>query len=180
MMDKYIYMKIEEEGSSPEVDGEVFVCGMTKFLVTDDLQVEPMSPSTILTRLLKLGFKDMSSLQETTLTIGSEEILNLLKGSLFFKTTLTDVFLRKQGFISKGLKSEMGDEVQSKSGSFLLKSPLIKMTMKLTMSKSMNKALYAEAGVDMVNYLLSFLTLPLGSIIQLLDGNSSLGSMDNL
>ncbi|XP_042494527.1 uncharacterized protein LOC122073891 isoform X2 [Macadamia integrifolia] len=32
----------------------------------------------------------------------------------------------------------------------------------------------------MVNFLLSFLTLPLGSILQLFDGNSSLGSMDNL
>ncbi|XP_042497587.1 uncharacterized protein LOC122076341 [Macadamia integrifolia] len=54
------------------------------------------------------------------------------------------------------------------------------MSMKLTISKSMNKASYAEAGEDMGNFLLSFLTLPLGWILQLLDGNSSLGSMDNL
>ncbi|XP_043695319.1 uncharacterized protein LOC122645957 isoform X2 [Telopea speciosissima] len=149
---------------------------MTKFMITDDLQVNPISPATIVKLLRKLGIKDMNSLQETTLSIGSKEILNLLKGSLLSKTPLTDVFLKKQAFASdEGLKYEIGDEVQSKSR----RSPL-DMTMKITMSKSMNKALYAEAGEDMVNFLLSFLSLPLGSILQLLDGNSSLGSMDNL
>ncbi|XP_042499513.1 uncharacterized protein LOC122077673 [Macadamia integrifolia] len=175
MMDKVIYMEKED----PEGDGEVFVCGLTKFMVTDDLHVEPMAPATILTLLHKLGIKDMSSLQETTLSIGSEEILHLLKGSLFSKTPLTDLFLRKQGFISESLNFERGDAMESKSESILLKSPL-DMTMKLTMSKSMNKALYAEISEDMGNFLLSLLTLPLGSILQLLNGNSSLVSMDNL
>ncbi|XP_043695313.1 uncharacterized protein LOC122645953 isoform X4 [Telopea speciosissima] len=167
MMDKEIFVKKE--------DGGVFVYGLTKFMVTDDLQVEPMSPAATLTLLHKLGIKDMSSLQETTLSIGSEEIMNLLKGLLFSKIPLTDVLLRKKEFASDGLKFEIGDAVQSKSEG----SPL-DMTMKLTISKSMNKALYAEVGEDMGNFLLSFLTLPLGSILQLLGGNSSLGSMDNL
>ncbi|XP_043695314.1 uncharacterized protein LOC122645954 [Telopea speciosissima] len=175
MMDKDIYMEKEDVAATSGEDERVFVCGMTKFMVTDDLQVEPMSPATTLTLLQKLGIKDMSSLQETTLSICSEQILNLLKGLLFSKTPLTDVFLRKQDFTSEGLKFEIRDAVQSKSG----RSPL-DMTMKLTMSKSMNRALYAEAGEDMVNFLLSFLTLPLGSILQFLSGNSSLGSMDNL
>ncbi|XP_042499511.1 uncharacterized protein LOC122077640 [Macadamia integrifolia] len=180
MMDNVIYIEKEYDAARAEGDGGVFVRGMTKFMVTDDLQVQPTSPATILTLLHKLGIKDMSSLQETTLSIGSKEILNLLKASLFSKTPLTDVFLRKQEiFTSEGLKFEIGDTEQSKSGSNLLKSPL-DMTMKLTMSKSMNKALYAEAEEDMVSLLLSFLTLPLGSILQLFNGNSSLESMDNL
>ncbi|XP_042499512.1 uncharacterized protein LOC122077657 [Macadamia integrifolia] len=175
MMDMVIYIEKEDEGASHKGDGGAFVCGMTKFMVTDDLQVEPISPTTILTHLHKLGIKDMNSLQETTVSIGSEEILNLLKGLLFSKTPLTDVFLRKQGFTSEAPKFVIGDVVQSKSE----RSPL-DITMKLTISKSTNKALYAEAGEDMVNFLLSFLTLPLGSILQLLDGNSLLGSTDNL
>ncbi|XP_043695312.1 uncharacterized protein LOC122645953 isoform X3 [Telopea speciosissima] len=175
-MDKDIYMEKEDMAANPsQGDGGVFVYGLTKFMVTDDLQVEPMSPAATLTLLHKLGIKDMSSLQETTLSIGSEEILNLLKGLLFSKTPLTDVLLRKQEFTSDGLKFEIGDAVQSKSE----RSPL-DMSMKLTISKSMNKVLYAEVGEDMVNFLLSFLTLPLGSILHLLGGNSSLGSMGNL
>ncbi|XP_042494519.1 uncharacterized protein LOC122073891 isoform X1 [Macadamia integrifolia] len=92
MMDKEICFEIE--------DGGVFVCGMTKFMVTDDLQVEPMSPATSLTLLHKLGIKDMSSLQETTLSIGSEEALRLLKVSLFSKSVFTDALL-----VNFGLKS---------------------------------------------------------------------------
>ncbi|XP_042488168.1 uncharacterized protein LOC122068387 [Macadamia integrifolia] len=174
MMDKEIRREKEDEGARPAGDGGVFVCGTNKFMVTDDLQVEPISTDTILTQLHKLGLKDMSSLQETTLSICSEEILKLLKGILFSKAPLTDVFLKKQGFTSDGLKFEMGDPLKSSlscEGS---------MTLKLMMSKSMKKVLYAEAGEDMVDFLLSFLTFPLGSILQLLGGNSSLGSMDNL
>ncbi|XP_043694601.1 uncharacterized protein LOC122645355 [Telopea speciosissima] len=117
MLDKQICMVKEDAGARAEGgDGRgVFVCGTIKFMVTDELQVKTMSPATIVTLLHKLGFKDMSSLQETTLSIGSEEILNLLKGSLFSKTPLTDVFLRKQGFTYEGIKFETEDAVQSKT-----------------------------------------------------------------
>ncbi|XP_042495728.1 uncharacterized protein LOC122074816 isoform X2 [Macadamia integrifolia] len=176
MMDKEILMAKEVVAARPDQGdgGRVFLGETNQFMVTDDLQVEAMSPTTIVTLLHKLGVKDMGSLQETTLSIGSEEILNLLEGSLFSKTPLTDVFLRKREFTSEGLKYEMGDELQSSwdYGS--------SMTLKLMMSKSMNKVLYAEAKEDMVNFLLSILTFPLGSILQLLGGKSSLGSMDNL
>ncbi|XP_043694602.1 uncharacterized protein LOC122645356 [Telopea speciosissima] len=182
MMDKEICMAKEDVGARAERDGGVFVCGTTKFMVTDDLQVEPISPATIVTLLHKLGLGDMSSLQETILSIGSEEILNLLKGSLFSKTPLTDVFLRKQGFTYEGIKFETEDAVQSKSSTCALMRSMNTqdVTLKLMTSTSMDKVLYAEAGEDMVDFLLSFLTFPLGSILQLLGGNSSMGSMDNL
>ncbi|XP_042500840.1 uncharacterized protein LOC122078776 [Macadamia integrifolia] len=174
MMDREIRREKENEAASPEVDGGVFVHGKTKFIVTDDLRIEPMSTATILTQLSKLGLKDMSSLQETTLNIGSEEILKLLKGILFSKTPLTDVFIRKQEFTSEGLKFEMGDLLQSSLSS------AEGLNLKLMVNKSIKKVLYAEAREDMVDFLLSFLTFPLGSILRLLGGNSSLGSMDNL
>ncbi|XP_042477077.1 uncharacterized protein LOC122058423 [Macadamia integrifolia] len=117
MMDKEICMaKVDHEAAGSVGDGGVFVCGTTKFMVTDDLQVKSISPATIVTLLHKVGIKDKRSLQETTLNIGSEEILNLLKRSLISKTPLTDVFVRKQGILtSEGLNFEMADAVQSKS-----------------------------------------------------------------
>ena len=54
-------------------------------------------------------------------------------------------------------------------------------TLKVIVRKSeKKKILYAEAKEDFVDFLFSFLTAPLGSILKLLDGNSSLGCMDNL
>lgn len=52
------------------------------------------------------------------------------------------------------------------------------LSLKVTVRKS--NILYAEAEGDFVDFLFSFLTTPLGSILKLLDGNSSLGCMDNL
>ncbi|KAL2336072.1 hypothetical protein Fmac_010518 [Flemingia macrophylla] len=46
--------------------------------------------------------------------------------------------------------------------------------------KSRNKVLFAEAGEDFVDFLVSFLTTPLASIVNLMNGKLSLGSIDNL
>jgi len=54
------------------------------------------------------------------------------------------------------------------------------LKLKITVSKSQNKILFAEAEGDFVDFLFSFLTIPLGSIINLMSGKSSLGSIDNL
>ncbi|KAJ4973282.1 hypothetical protein NE237_006456 [Protea cynaroides] len=175
MMDKEISMEKEDVAARSE-GYEIFVRGMTKYMVTDDLQVEPMSPSAALILLHKLGLKDMSSLKETTLSIGSEEILTLLKGSLLSKTPLTNLFIKKQIFTVEDLKFEMGNAVQFQGSD----KSATDMTLKLVISHSMKKVLYAEVGEDMVDFLFSFLTVPLGSILKLLGGNSSLGSMDNM
>ncbi|KAI9085380.1 hypothetical protein K1719_032636 [Acacia pycnantha] len=52
--------------------------------------------------------------------------------------------------------------------------------LKITVSKSKNKVLYANRG-DFVDFLFSFLTMPLGSILKIFGGNDwKLGSMHNL
>lgn len=58
-----------------------------------------------------------------------------------------------------------------------------KISLKLMICKSLRKVCYAEAGEDFVNFLLSFLTLPLGFIVKQiqLDSSSSLtGCIDKL
>ncbi|KAF6151906.1 hypothetical protein GIB67_010480 [Kingdonia uniflora] len=57
---------------------------------------------------------------------------------------------------------------------------LDKMTLKFMVSKSRNEVLYAEAGADFVDFIFSILTLPLGSIIKILGGNTNMGCIDNL
>ncbi|KAF6151593.1 hypothetical protein GIB67_021779 [Kingdonia uniflora] len=57
---------------------------------------------------------------------------------------------------------------------------LDKMTLKLIVSKSRNEVLYAEAGADFVDFIFSILALPLGSVIKILGGNTSMGCIDNL
>ncbi|KAH0736933.1 hypothetical protein KY290_035638 [Solanum tuberosum] len=55
-----------------------------------------------------------------------------------------------------------------------------KLELKLTVRKSTNMVLCAESGNDFVDSLFNFLTIPLGSIEDVLKGNSGLGCIDNL
>lgn len=55
-----------------------------------------------------------------------------------------------------------------------------KMDVKLVRSKSQNKIIFSEATEDFVDFIFSFLTIPLGSIVKLLGGNSFVGCADNL
>jgi hypothetical protein len=54
------------------------------------------------------------------------------------------------------------------------------MNLKVTVSKSKKKILYAEAERDFVNFLFSFLTTPVGSVLEQLNGIFSFGCMNNL
>lgn len=54
------------------------------------------------------------------------------------------------------------------------------INLKLILSKSRNKILYAEAKGSFVDFLFSFLTFPLGSVINVLEGVSGLGCIHNL
>lgn len=55
-----------------------------------------------------------------------------------------------------------------------------KMSIRVMVQKSNQKIVFAHAEEDFVDFLFSFLTIPLGSVVCLLGENSSLGSIDNL
>lgn len=56
----------------------------------------------------------------------------------------------------------------------------VKMDVKLVRSKSHKKIIFAEANEDFIDFMFSMLSIPLGSILKLLDGNSFIGCVDNL
>jgi len=55
-----------------------------------------------------------------------------------------------------------------------------KIPVKLLGDKEKRKVVFAESGKEFVDVLLSFLTLPLGTIVRLLGKESSLGCFDEL
>ncbi|CAL4958298.1 unnamed protein product [Urochloa decumbens] len=70
--------------------------GTTTYTITDDLSITPASSVSSINLLARCGVKDLSTLQERTVTIGSEEALEILLASLKSKTVLTDVFVPKK------------------------------------------------------------------------------------
>ncbi|WCJ19528.1 hypothetical protein M5689_001814 [Euphorbia peplus] len=73
-----------------------FVKGVVTYMVTDDLEVKPMSTISSITLINSLNIRDLSSLEEKVVDIGVEEGLEILQLSMQSKHVFTGVFLRNQ------------------------------------------------------------------------------------
>ena len=100
-------------------------------------------------------------------------MVDLLERSLISKSPLTEVFL-------KNGESKPMDSSCHRSEAAKIESQNYKMKVKIITSKHKNMILYAEAEDDFIDFLFSFLTIPLGSIPKLLNDNSCMGCVDNL
>ncbi|CAL5420231.1 unnamed protein product [Camellia sinensis] len=158
----------------------IFVKRSTAYIVSDNLQVMVSRPGALVELLGNVGIKDVNSLNERVLKVGSKEILNLLEHSLLSKSPLTDVFLTNKRFNSERSKLLEPRDQQFLSQNIPGTATGGSMAVKIMVRKSDGKAMYAEAVEDFVDLLLSFLTIPLANVVGCLDGDSSLGCVDNL
>ncbi|PIA54483.1 hypothetical protein AQUCO_00900793v1 [Aquilegia coerulea] len=173
---------IEEPSCVSRADG-VFVKGSSgeRYIVSDDLHVMAGSIPTCMFMLDKLGIgDDVSKIEERTVTVGVQEMLQLLRRSWISQTPLTDVFLSNQGALEMVKREPSGRTIlcgkESATG-----STDKKFEVKLILRKATNQVLYAEANHDFVDQLFSFLTFPLGSVFNIFGGKCFLkGSIHNI
>ncbi|RDX61644.1 hypothetical protein CR513_60109, partial [Mucuna pruriens] len=164
-------VKLLEESKEDACRGNgVFVKEDAMFLIFDDLRVLQSSPGTTVQQLLQLGYMDFTKMKEMSLDVGMKEIFSILKQALTSKSPLSDVFLANEE--PKSMYSFSPD-----TGPGYHRCSL---KLKITVSKSRNKILFAEAEGDFLDFLFSFLTIPLGSLLNLMNGKLFLGSIDNL
>lgn len=154
----------------------VFVKGMASFIISDNLQVMPASTAAIQNLLEKLGIDDANILEEMTIDVTKEVLLNLLKRSLLSESPLSGICFQGPIDDAKSLTARRGPKIENTDD----ESKMLELTILLC--KSSHKVAYAEttAGEGLVDALLSLLTFPLGSIVKLLDKNSLIGCVDNL
>ncbi|RDX65870.1 hypothetical protein CR513_55429, partial [Mucuna pruriens] len=153
-----------------------FVKETASFIICDDLSVLPNVLVTCVNLLQKLGIKDMNVIEEQTVDISKREVVDLLKLSLLSKTPLTDFILKKKPCVDNfnAINQswlEIGED-SSDEGK--------RMVVKLLVRKSNKKILFANAEEDFADLLFSFLTLPLGGVLYMLEGCSSLSCIDKL
>ncbi|KAL5747991.1 hypothetical protein ACOSQ2_025288 [Xanthoceras sorbifolium] len=147
-------------------DRGVFLKGLTRFIITDALQVMPASTEASLSLLYELQVTDEKIIEEQSHYIGVDKVLSLLKYSLVAEASLTKTLLKQNP------EPELGKEDVC-CGSRYAKSRMIPASnmhggirVKLTISKSKNIVCYAEASEDFVDLLFSFLTVPLGYTVK--------------
>ncbi|KAI9085398.1 hypothetical protein K1719_032654 [Acacia pycnantha] len=151
----------------------LFGVGEAIYLIFDDLTVLHNSACNTIHQLVQLGYTDFTKLTEISPNVGLNQIMNLLKRALISTSSLTDVFLGREagGSMSSFTPLLASQNVCGSGPSF---------NLRIIVSKSKNKILYVEAEEDFADFLLSFLSMPLGSTLKLLDENVNLGSMHNL
>lgn len=69
-----------------------FVKEAVTYIITDDLNILPVSTITCMTLLNRLHVKELSDLKKRTVKVGPDKVLELLGASLSSKTALNDVF----------------------------------------------------------------------------------------
>ncbi|KAL3845128.1 hypothetical protein ACJIZ3_002531 [Penstemon smallii] len=153
----------------------VFTPETASFIISDDLQVFPNLVGSGLQILNNLGFNGMVGVEEITVIVGLEEVMDMLKLSWISKTPLTDIVLHKTkvgpaATVSSGPDMAMGKSCTTSK----------KMILKAIIQKSTGKVLLAHTREDFIDFVFSLLTIPLGSALSLLGGDISVGSMHNL
>eukprot|EP00268_Persea_americana_P048963 TRINITY_DN520_c0_g1_i9.p1 TRINITY_DN520_c0_g1~~TRINITY_DN520_c0_g1_i9.p1 ORF type:complete len:504 (-),score=78.48 TRINITY_DN520_c0_g1_i9:688-2199(-) len=189
-----MYRKVYRIKESDELDRRdgVFMKGSIDFIISDDLNVFPVSTSMGLELIKKVGINEATVLEQRNVIVGRREVLHLLNCMLHSKTPLTDVFLEEKDMIDgvnldvnvmnlnlKDVGVDFKDIAQPQTEKEI-EPDSKKVSLKLLMSKSNNRVLYAEGGEEFPNLLFSFLTFPLGSIVKCLGGRTTMGCLDNL
>ncbi|KAL1560815.1 hypothetical protein AAHA92_10987 [Salvia divinorum] len=105
--------------------------------------------------------------------------MSLLKASLNSKTPLSDLILNKSrhtNLITVGFESETSfNQIENEQ---IPESK--KMILKVVTQKSKGKLLYVQAKDDFVEFLFSFLSIPLGGVEHLLAGKTCVKAINNL
>ncbi|KAK2432750.1 hypothetical protein QL285_018106 [Trifolium repens] len=146
------------------------------FLVSDDLKIVRSSSVTYLQLLMELGYSDLTQIEEVTQNISKKEVLNLLKYTLTSHEPLTNTILKSN---SKNKVNPSNPSAEAVKG-MPCTSNKSKIDVKVVQSKSLKKIIFAESNGDFVDFIFSFLTMPLGSILKLLGPNSFAGCVSNL
>ncbi|KAJ8615869.1 hypothetical protein MRB53_035241 [Persea americana] len=94
VMHRRIYRKKQDDGLDGKDGG--FVKGDTRFMISDDLNVFPVSTSKSLELFKKAAISESTVLEQRNVIVGRREALSILKASLISKTVLSDVFSSKK------------------------------------------------------------------------------------
>ncbi|XP_045830730.1 uncharacterized protein LOC123922030 [Trifolium pratense] len=170
--------KLDSDGQGNNEQNGIFVRESgPMFLVSDDLKIVPSSLLTSTKMVIEAKIPNLIQLKEVTCNIGEQEILNFLKYALTSHEPLTNTILARS---SRNKCNSPNKSASTVGLMHFIGDSRSKMDIKVLQSISQKKIIIAEAGGDFVDFIFSFLTMPLGSIVKLLGANSFAGCVGNL
>ncbi|KAF9618780.1 hypothetical protein IFM89_002648 [Coptis chinensis] len=163
------------------MDEIVFVNGSEKFMIMDDLRIKKISDETGLSLIRQFGIEDISTVEEKVVSVGQAQLKDFLNLSLYCTTPMTNMFQLKQNEINAAIKIKAEPlDVKSQSFDQIMRDAIAKISLKLVVSISQKKVLYAIANEEFVDLIFSPLAFSIETMAEFFGGYSSIGSMDNL
>ncbi|KAL8031327.1 hypothetical protein ABFX02_13G016900 [Erythranthe guttata] len=163
-----------------DCEGGVFTRNSdSSFVISDDLRILPNTTGFVQS-LGILGIADTYGAELRNVTFGFNEIMDLLKASLLSHTPLTDIILNKNQIYDYARTKYEPQFSLERIATTKATSSSKTMNLKLVLQKSTKKLLFAQAEDNFVDFLFSFLAIPLGGVEHVLGGNTYLKSIDNL
>ncbi|KAL7086731.1 hypothetical protein ACP275_13G018800 [Erythranthe tilingii] len=160
-------------------EGGFFTRNSDSLVISDDLRILPNTTGFVQS-LGILGIADTYGAELRNVTFGFNEIMDLLKASLLSHTPLTDIILNKNQIYDYARTKYEPQFSLERIATTKATSSSKTMNLKLVLQKSTNKLLFAQAEDNFVDFLFSFLAIPLGGVEHVLGGNTCLRSIDNL
>ncbi|XP_019085470.1 PREDICTED: uncharacterized protein LOC104710872 [Camelina sativa] len=145
------------------------------FIITDDLKVALNSMGLVLNVLNDLGYAGFDKLQEMVIDVGFEEVLTLLGCMFTSESPLTDTFLRKNCMSKKHkMFTPLVQEMKVAGNADEL------ISLKVYVRKTDRLILYAECREDFVDFLFTFLAIPLEFAWEFSVDSMNMGCVGNL
>nr|GMD17060.1 uncharacterized protein LOC109182299 [Ipomoea batatas] len=154
-------------------EGAFLQKGRTMFIISDDLHIRPACPIVLAQLLSNLGLRGSDGIREMLVEVSKEQVISLLARSLVSESPLTDLFLpNPTKHDTKLPKPETERTLQTTEQN---EAPIPTLNLQVTLNKSTNKLLFAKATNEFFDFLCTFLTIPIGSIIHVFQTSLGLG-----
>ncbi|KAM3390763.1 hypothetical protein ACQJBY_012395 [Aegilops geniculata] len=142
----------------------VFVIGVAKFIITDDLQVAPASTRVMFSLIQKYGIPAKENIQEKVLQLNSAKMTGLFRRALLTKQVLSGLYFDVAIPPNAADLCVLPDNMFAKQA--LETDPKFKeIKIRLVHAKD-DSVLYAEVGQDFVDLVFGILSTPLGTMLK--------------
>lgn len=163
------------EGSKE--DG-VFVIGVAKFILTDDLQVAPASTRVMFSLIEKYGIPEKEDIQENVLQFNFAKMIGLLRRALLTKQVLTGLYF---DVAIPPITADMCMLPENMLAKQAVETELDFKAIKLRLVHAKDDSVpYAEVGQDFVDLVFGLLSTPLGTILKAFSELPQIGCIDSI
>ncbi|KAF7004425.1 hypothetical protein CFC21_019647 [Triticum aestivum] len=163
---------------SDSKEDAVFVIGVAKFIITDDLQVAPASTRVMFSLIEKYGIPEKENIQEKVIQLNSAKMIGLLRRALLTKQVLTGLYFDVAILANPADMCMLSESMFAKQA--LETEPKFKaIKVRLVHAKD-DSVLYAEVGQDFVDLVFGLLSTPLGTIMKTFRELPQTGCVDSI